>query len=286
MTLNNDFTNWRARVFAMLLSIVIPVGAVSTLLIAPFLVHHGMWKAAAADTVALIWTFCIWRLDKLSYETRVLHFLAIVYCLSVALALSVGVVSLSYLLGPPLIAAILLSLRTAMLALALGAVSLVAMGSSNLLVMDVPGWHDPLKAALVAALNYSTVGVMLSLTCSKLLQGLSATLFDVRITATTLQTSQARLRDLNHELELTAAAVACLNDMVLIAKTADSYQPFHPIIFVNDAFLLRTGYTRDVILGQGVSVLQGPGTDPAAMAKIIDAMATSVSCHAELMIHA
>lgn len=286
MTINNDIVNWRARVFAMLLSIVIPVGTVSTLLIAPFLIEHGAWKAAAADIVALIWTFCIWRLDKLSYETRVLHFLAIVYCLSVALALSVGVVSLSYLLGPPIIAAILLSLRTAMLALALGAVSLVAMGSSNLLVMDVPGWHDPLKAALVAALNYSTVGMMLSLTCSKLLQGLSATLSDVRTTATTLQASQARLRDLNHELELTAAAVARLNDMVLIAKNADARHSFHPIIFVNDAFLLHTGYIRDIILGQGIGVLQGPGTDPATMARIVDAMATNVSCNAELMIHA
>jgi hypothetical protein len=163
MTLTNDIGNWRARIFAALLSIVLPIGAVSTALITPALIQHGMWKVAAADIFALIWMFCIWRLDRLSYETRVLHFLAIIYCLAVALALSIGVVSLSYLLGPPLIAAILLSLRTAILALALGALSLIAMGASGLLVLDVPGWHDPLMAALIAALNYTTVGMVLSL---------------------------------------------------------------------------------------------------------------------------
>ncbi|RYF51171.1 MAG: hypothetical protein EOO38_03885, partial [Cytophagaceae bacterium] len=214
MTLTNDIANWRARVFAMLLSIVIPVGAVSTLSIAPFLIQHGMWKAAAADSLALMWTIGIWRLEKLSYETRVLHFLAIVYFLAVALSLSVGVVSLSYLLGPPVIASILLTLRTAILATILGTVSLIAMGCSGFLVLDVPDLHDPLKAALVAALNYTTVAVMLSLTCSKLLQGLSSTLADMRLSAATLQASKNSLRKLNHELELTTAAVARLNDLV------------------------------------------------------------------------
>jgi hypothetical protein len=220
-----------------------------------------MWKAAAADSFALIWTFCIWRLERLSYETRVLHFLAIVYFLAVALSLSVGVVSLSYVLGPPIIAAILLSLRTAILATALGAVSLIAMGSSGFLALDVPDLHDPLKAALVAALNYATVGIMLSLTCRKLLQGLSATLSDVRITAATLQTSEDRLRDLNRELELTATAVARLNDMVIITKVSKKPGTAFPIIFVNDAFLLRTGYGRDVILVRACAFCkEGPQT--------------------------
>jgi diguanylate cyclase (GGDEF)-like protein/PAS domain S-box-containing protein len=80
--------------------------------------------------------------------------------------------------------------------------------------------------------------------------------------------------------------VARLNDMVLIAKTVDALHPTHPIIFVNDAFLLRTGYVRDVILGQGVRVLQGPGTDPVVMERIVNAMENSVSCNTELVIHA
>lgn len=286
MTLTNDIANWRARVFAMLLSIVIPVGAVSTLSIAPFLIHHGMWKAAAADSLALMWTIGIWRLEKLSYETRVLHFLAIVYFLAIALSLSVGVVSLSYLLGPPVIASILLTLRTAILATILGAVSLIAMGCSGFLVLDVPDLHDPLKAALVAALNYTTVAVMLSLTCSKLLQGLSSTLADMRLSAATLQASKNSLRKLNHELELTTAAVARLNDLVIITKAAEKTDTNLSIIFVNDAFLKRTGYGRDIILGRSMRVLQGAETDPATTKKIADALSQSISCKAELTINA
>lgn len=150
----NDIAAWRERIFASLLSVALVVGTLSTIAIIPLLVIQGMWPVAVADAAALAWIFVIWRLKGLSYNTRVLHFLAVVYLLSVALMLTVGAASLSYLLGPPLIAAILLSLRPAMLALALGAVSLVGLGAAGHIDLNVPGWgHDPLKASLVAALN-------------------------------------------------------------------------------------------------------------------------------------
>jgi diguanylate cyclase (GGDEF)-like protein/PAS domain S-box-containing protein len=282
----NDISSWRVRIFASLLSSVLVVGGISTLLIVPFLLQHDMWFVAVADMVALTWLFAIWRLRRLSYTTRVCHFLLVVYLLAIVLMLTVGPVSLSYMLGPPIAAAILLSLRPAMLALALGAATLVVLGATGLVAMDVPGWHDPLKASLAAAINYATVGAMLNLACSNLLKGLSSTLTVVRTSAATLETSEASLRELNSELELTSAAVARLNDMVLIAKAAGVRDTIQPISFVNDAFLRRTGFARDAILGQGLRVLQGPGTDPDVMARIAGAMLANVPCNAELMIHA
>jgi diguanylate cyclase (GGDEF)-like protein/PAS domain S-box-containing protein len=282
----NDISGWRARVFASLLSSVLVVGALSTLLMAPFLLQHDMWQVAGADIVALAWIGAIWRMRHLSYTVRVGHFLLIVYLLAVVLMLAVGPVSLSYLLGPPIIAAILLSLRSAMLAVALGAVTLVVLGATGLVDLNVPGWHDPLKGSLAAAINYATVGAMLNLTCSKLLKGLSSTLTVVQTSAETLATSEANLRDLNSELELTSAAVARLNDMVLIARAVDGQDGMQPITFVNDAFLHRTGYARDDILGQSLRMLQGPGTDADVMARLAAAMLANVPCNAELTIHA
>ncbi|TWI65423.1 PAS domain S-box-containing protein/diguanylate cyclase (GGDEF)-like protein [Pseudoduganella lurida] len=261
----NNIAAWRERIFSSLLAVVLVVGAISTVAIIPFLVQHAMWPVALADTLALVWMFAIWRLRRLSYTVRVLNFLAVVYVLAIVLMLSVGSASLSYLLGPPLIAAILLNLRSAMIATGLGVAALIVAGATGHIALNMPGMGDePLKASLVAAINYSTVSSMLSLACSMLLKGLSRSL---------------------GELELTSAAVARLNDMVIIATAGDSPKAVQPIIFANDAFLRRTGYQRDDIVGRDMHALRGPETDHAIVARIYEAMATNQPCQAELTIY-
>ena len=261
----NNIAGWRERIFASLLTVVLVVGVISTAVVIPFLIQNGMWQVALADGLALAWMFGIWRLKRLSYATRVLNFLAVVYVLAIVLMLSVGSASLSYLLGPPLIAAILLNLRSAMIATALGVAALILAGATGHIELGVPGMSDaPLKSSVVAAINYSTVGVMLSLTCGTLLQGLARSL---------------------KELELTSAAVARLNDMVLILEAADIPGPDQPIIFVNDAFLHRMGYVRDEVLGKGLHLLRGPDTDDTAFAGMFGAMEENRSAKAELMAH-
>lgn len=48
----------------------------------------------------------------------------------------------------------------------------------------------------------------------------------------------------------------------------DCNQPDNPIVFANQAFLDLTGYTRDEIMGRNCRFLQGPNTDPDAIAKL------------------
>ena len=207
---SKDVAAWRESIFSSLLPTILIVGAVSTLAIVPFFLLRGMWPVALADVVALGWIYAIWRHKRLGYTLRVLHFLAVVYALSITLLMSVGAASMSYLLGPPLIAAVLLSLRPALLALAVGAASMVALGATGHVTLNLPGWeHDPVKAGLVAALNYVTIGLMLTLICTTLLKGLSQSL---------------------GELELTSAAVSRLNDMVVIAKAVDAGDAREPCL--------------------------------------------------------
>ena len=260
-----DVAAWRERIFASLLPTILIVGALSTLAIVPVLLRQGMWTVALADVAALGWIYAIWRSSQLSYTVRVLHFLTVVYALSVTLMLSVGAASLSYLLGPPLIAAVLLSLRPALLALGLGAATLVALGATDHISLNLPGWeHDPIKASLVAALNYATIGLMLTLICTTLIKGLSQSL---------------------GELELTSAAVARLNDMVVIARAVDASDGAQPIIFANDAFLTRTGYTRDEVIGQSLHMLRGPATDRDVLVRIVQAIRDNRSSNAEVMVY-
>lgn len=208
MPIVRNIAIWREKTFSSLLCVVLVVGAISTAGIVPFLFREGMWEVALADTIALAWIFCIWRLNRLTYKTRVLQFLAVIYLLGVVLLLTVGAASMSYLLGPPLIAAILLGLRPAMLALALGAVSLVACGAADHLNLNVPGWEqEPFKASMVAALNYATVGAMLALSCTNLLKGLSQSLVEAHESAAVLASKEAALREMNTALERTSADV-------------------------------------------------------------------------------
>jgi diguanylate cyclase (GGDEF)-like protein/PAS domain S-box-containing protein len=280
----NDIAAWRTRIFSSLLSTVLVLGTIATIPSVPFLIHKGAWPAALVDVVALAWILAVWRLDRLSYTLRVMHFLAVVYVVAIALMLSIGPIGLSYLLGPPIMAAILLGIRPALLALALGGASIVALGSTGLITSDVPGMEDlPAAASLAVALNYTFVGAMLALTCGTLLKGLSATLAGMRTAAAALEAKQSELRALNDELQLTSAALSRLNDMVLIARTAETRDAIQPIIFANDAFLRRNDFARDDIIGQSMNLLHGPDTDLAVVERVRKAMADHRAVNAELV---
>jgi diguanylate cyclase (GGDEF)-like protein/PAS domain S-box-containing protein len=280
----NDIAAWRIRIFSSLLSVVLVLGATAAIPSIPLLIQQGLWPVALLDAVALAWIFAIWRLEWLPYSLRVLNFLAVVYVVAIALLLGIGPASLNYLLGPPVMAVVLLGMRPSMFALALSAASIVGLGAGGYVDLAVPGMqHDALKASLAVTLNFSCVGAMITLTSGTLIKGLSLSLADVRTFADSLEANQGRLNALNDELRLTAAAVARLNDMVMIASVVEGPDAEQPIVFANDALLRRTGYARGEIVGQSMRVLHGPGTDQDVVARIVDAMARNQPASAELL---
>ncbi len=69
----------------------------------------------------------------------------------------------------------------------------------------------------------------------------------------------------------------------IIIMEANPPDPVAPrIVYVNDAFLKRTGYTEDEVLGKNPRLLQGPRTDPAAVEKIYEALRTWTPLEIEL----
>jgi PAS domain S-box-containing protein len=53
---------------------------------------------------------------------------------------------------------------------------------------------------------------------------------------------------------------------------ADPDQPDCPVVFCNDAYCASTGFSREEVLGRNCRYLQGPGTDPEAVARMHDAV--------------
>ncbi|HVE55012.1 MAG TPA: PAS domain-containing protein, partial [Ramlibacter sp.] len=82
-----------------------------------------------------------------------------------------------------------------------------------------------------------------------------------------LRDVSARRRAQQH-LMLLEGSIARLNDIVIITEAAPFRAPGPRIVFVNEAFERRTGYTRDEVIGQSPRFLQGADTQRPQLDRI------------------
>lgn len=85
--------------------------------------------------------------------------------------------------------------------------------------------------------------------------------------------AEARLELLERGVE------ASVNGIVI----ADARQPGFPLIYVNPAFEIITGYSRDEILGQSCRLLQGPATGESAKNRIRQRLSEHREVHTSLL---
>ena len=80
--------------------------------------------------------------------------------------------------------------------------------------------------------------------------------------------------------ELNARILAALGEGIIVS---DALKPDLPIVFVNDMACELTGYSRGEFLGRNCRFLQGPETDPAAVARLRETIAARGSVTLELL---
>ena len=88
------------------------------------------------------------------------------------------------------------------------------------------------------------------------------------------------------QLQLLRTAVSRLNDIVLITEAEPFDEPGPRIVFVNEAFERRTGYTQAEVIGKTPRLLQGPKTDRAELDRIGRALKAWQPVRAELINYA
>jgi diguanylate cyclase (GGDEF)-like protein/PAS domain S-box-containing protein len=278
-----DIAHWRTEIFRRLLLIVLIFGGLTALPSIALAVNQRLWPVVALDVVALGWIAALWRADGLSYRVRVYNFLAIVYIVGVGLMLTVGPISQIYLMAAPLLGAVLLGKRPALGLLAGSALTIFALSWTGHARLHVAGLQDAtLLASAIITLNYLFIGAIMTLSSAVLLQRLVRSLEELRGVADSLEAGQDTLRALNAELRLTATAVARLNDIVLIAEVDGEHRQ---VIFANDAFERRTGYTRADVLGQRLHLVLGEESDGGGQQRLHAAMAQGAAVGAELRNH-
>ncbi|MEO8812416.1 MAG: PAS domain-containing protein [Caulobacteraceae bacterium] len=90
----------------------------------------------------------------------------------------------------------------------------------------------------------------------------------------------ASLSSIPDERELAVIAVE-RSRMAMIVT--DPHRADHPIVLANQAFFDLTGYGRDEVVGRNCRLLQGPGTDRAAVARIADALRAGDAVSVDLL---
>ncbi|GJP49355.1 hypothetical protein CLOM_g8577 [Closterium sp. NIES-68] len=83
--------------------------------------------------------------------------------------------------------------------------------------------------------------------------------------------------------EEASRSLSVLKDLNFSFVVTDPKQQDNPIVYVSDAFLELTGYTRKEVLGRNCRFLQGPGTDRGAVVKIRDALRNEASCQVQIL---
>jgi len=89
--------------------------------------------------------------------------------------------------------------------------------------------------------------------------------------------------DSQEQLRLLGTSISRLNDIVIITETSPVEDPGPRIVFVNDAFERRTGYSREEVLGKSPRFLQGPNTQRAELDRIGAALRQMKPVRAELI---
>ncbi len=200
--------DWRERILDTVLMFVTLLGVITAVPSIWLALRQQLWGIVWVDLAAIAWVLVLWRSRRLSFRTRAWNLLALIYLLGVWFLLIVGPVSEIYLMAFPVMAALLLGLRPALLALAINALTLMSVGYLANADLHVPGFEGrPFVEWVVITLNFVFINAIITVSCGVLLQQLERSLARQRVITHSLEQGRADLERANTELQRSADAL-------------------------------------------------------------------------------
>lgn len=105
----------------------------------------------------------------------------------------------------------------------------------------------------------------------------------IQVDITERKRAEAALMESNAQRQLLETCIDRLNDIVLITEAEPFDEPGPRVVFVNEAFVRKTGYTREEVIGKTPRILQGPKTDRKELDRIRAALVLWQPVRAELV---
>ncbi|MDY7539119.1 EAL domain-containing protein [Undibacterium sp. 5I1] len=279
-----DLQQWRTDVLSAIVFVGFGLGLITAIPSIALAIKQGLWSVVAIDVIALAWIACLWRLPQLSFKFRAWNLVVLLYFLGIWFLIKVGPVSQIYLMAFPVMTALLIGFRPAVVALIVNAVTLLGIGYLAQASIHVDHLSDqPLVQWMIITLNFTFISSILTVSCGVLLQRLEQSLAQQLAVATSLKDEQSNLRDANAALRLNTVALARLNDMVLILKADTDSSSENQIVFVNDAFERKTGYRLAEIVGKTRQSMHGAKTQLDEINRIAEALDRGEAVHTELI---
>ncbi|MFC3177153.1 EAL domain-containing protein [Undibacterium amnicola] len=278
-----DLQFWRDQMLNAILSVALVLGTLTAIPSVLMAIRDRLYSIVVIDVLAITWLLILWRWRALSFTAKSWNFLLIVYGVGVFFLFKVGPVSQIYLMAVPVLAALLLGLRSAVFVLVLNAVTLISVGYAFDIDLQFDRYHDqPFLRWIIITLNFTFISSVITVSCAVLLRRLEESLRKQMQISVSLQEEQSSLRIANEELRLISAAVENLNDMVMI--TDNNLQDNGPhLVFVNKAFERSTGYSRAEAIGNNLEMLYGPSSDIHEIHRIRSAMSTRHAIRSEII---
>lgn len=278
-----DLQFWRDQMLNAILSVALVLGTLTAIPSVIMAIRDALYSIVLIDVLAISWLFVLWRGHFLSFSAKSWNFLFIVYGVGVFFLFKVGPVSQIYLMAVPVLAALLLGLRSAVFVLVLNAVTLISVGYAFDIDLQFDRYHDkPFLRWIIITLNFTFISSVITVSCAVLLRRLEESLRKQLQISLSLQEEQNSLKKANEELRLISAAVENLNDMVMI--TDSNLQEDGPhLVFVNKAFERSTGYRRAEAIGRNLEMLYGPNSDIHEVHRIRSAMSTRQAIRSEII---
>jgi diguanylate cyclase (GGDEF)-like protein/PAS domain S-box-containing protein len=278
-----DLQFWRDQMLNAILSVALVLGTLTAIPSVIMAIRDALYSIVLIDVLAISWLFVLWRGHFLSFSAKSWNFLFIVYGVGVFFLFKVGPVSQIYLMAVPVLAALLLGLRSAVFVLVLNAVTLISVGYAFDIDLQFDRYHDkPFLRWIIITLNFTFISSVITVSCAVLLRRLEESLRKQLQISLSLQEEQNSLKKANEELRLISAAVENLNDMVMI--TDSNLQEDGPhLVFVNKAFERSTGYSRAEAIGRNLEMLYGPNSDIHEVHRIRSAMSTRQAIRSEII---
>ena len=225
-TEDRDLPFWRERI---LKSILISGLVLSLLAYLPALriaFQEGFWDLALVDSFAYLIILLCLRFEKIKFEYRTLGLLALIYLLGFFIIVKVGILSggPAWLFSAAVLAGVLLGLRVALVALAVNAFAILAIGwlmsSGNF--GSHSGLFQSMERGFAAGASFIFLNAVTAVSVSALVGGLENTTRQKEMTAKKLDQERVGLIrakvSLRNEVEERKASEAALRESELRYK--------------------------------------------------------------------